>query len=404
MMASMGLLFCCSQLISAGDSLRMIEMDGGEHPDLHVDGFVLRSMYMYAVSRDEKPKTLITRKMKFNEHAHLCNIEKINARRKLLQFPELGATLSSREQIVALTRLNWLAYPDEILSNWTSDVLGPIYQAGDGRFGQSLDMEVTNIQALRNAIKAELDETAGVSWSNDYTPSSARDTIGIAALEFTRGNLTVLAFRGSFTPGDFANIQNWVIDWVLGSMTAQMKRIWIEQAGLDWGSDLETGQQQSTLKQVIALNLINAFLTPFGSTSFASDLASAVAGLANLSLTAGDAASTGYWTLDKYVADAARRAAAERGGPLLLSGQSQGGTRAQLMSMYLRKRYNETHNGITFGATGAQCMARRLDTGANLLGPPPTPPPPRRRPHPHPHPAAAAAAAAADLRWRGCVR
>jgi len=39
---------------------------------------------------------------------------------------------------------------------------------------------------------------------------------------------------------------------------------------------------------------------------------------------------------------------------LLMSGHSQGGTRAALVSMYLRRRYGVMYNATTFAATGPQ--------------------------------------------------
>jgi hypothetical protein len=56
------------------------------------------------------------------------------------------------------------------------------------------------------------------------------------------------------------------------------------------------------------------------------------------------------------------------GQSLLLTGHSQGGTRAALASMYLRKRTGVSYETVSFAATGAACMARRLyNTGANFL-------------------------------------
>jgi hypothetical protein len=310
--------------------------------------------------------------MKFTENPHLSTLEGLNSRRKLLQMSELGATLTSRAQILALAKLNFLAYPgdrDEIINGYYGpEIVDPIYKAGDGAFGSNLTSELDKIEAMHKVIEAEVNQTAGASWAYKNTPNTARKTIGVAALEFTRGNLTLLVFRGTFTPGDYNNINNWIIEWVLGSMTAHMKRVWTDQAGLDWGPDLQDKAQQSTFKQTMVINAVVAAMSPFLSSAFPSDLAAAVAGLANLSFSAADAARLGYWPLDKLIADSARAAAAARGGELRLSGHSQGGTRAQLVSMYLRKRYGETYPGITFGATGAMCLARRLGSGADLLG------------------------------------
>ena len=53
---------------------------------------------------------------------------------------------------------------------------------------------------------------------------------------------------------------------------------------------------------------------------------------------------------------------------MVLTGHSQGGTRAQLASMYLQKEYGIQVPTVSFAATGAACMARQLfDTSGNLL-------------------------------------
>ena len=330
----------------ASSQVRLIEDEGGQHPDVNVDGFVLRSLYLHSKNGIDG-NAIVRRSLKFTEHPHLNSLETMNKRRKLLQIPELGGTLNSRAQILALAKLNFLAYPgtrDETTNAYyPSDVVDPIYKAGDGSFGSNLTSELDEIQAMHNAIEAEVTKTTGATWAYKYTPDSARDTIGVAALEFTRGNMTVLIFRGTFSPGDYANINNWVVDWVFGSMTAQMKRMWIDQAGLDWGQDLQAREQQSTLKQSTTLYLLVTLFSPFFSTSFPADLAAAASKVPNASLTASDAARVGYWFLDKLIADTARQAAAARGGPLLLSGHSQGGTRAQLISMYLRRYIHPRH-------------------------------------------------------------
>ena len=43
---------------------------------------------------------------------------------------------------------------------------------------------------------------------------------------------------------------------------------------------------------------------------------------------------------------------------LLLTGHSQGGARASLVSMYLKKKYGVSYNTVTFAATGDLCCLR----------------------------------------------
>ncbi len=231
-----------------------------------------------------------------------------------------------------------------------------------------MEKELSNLQALHDTIAAEIASTPGAHWNYKFTPDTANDTIGVAALEFTRGNLTVLVFRGSYSPGDFSNIKNWIYDWVFAAMSARMKDAWVREAGLPWDAELSAREGQSTFKQALALQAFRWITSPYMSSSFASDLARAAGRIANFSFAGGEEETLGYWPIVRRIVDDARTAARDRGHELHLSGHSQGGSHAQLASMYLRRRYGEAHNGTTFGATGAACFARRLASGASLLG------------------------------------
>ena len=45
--------------------------------------------------------------------------------------------------------------------------------------------------------------------------------------------MTVLAFRGSLTTGDFGNIENWFLDYVIERSTSRMKQAWTVDAGIE---------------------------------------------------------------------------------------------------------------------------------------------------------------------------
>ncbi|KAL7565849.1 hypothetical protein ACA910_007408 [Epithemia clementina (nom. ined.)] len=121
-----------------------------------------------------------------------------------------------------------------------------------------------------------------------------------------------------------------------------------------------------------------------------------------------NALATGYWTLTRYLIRQVAQQAQERNHYLLLTGHSQGGTRAQLASMYLHQQAEASssaaaaaassssttsssntttstttsssssfptsqvvkhHSTVTFGASGSSCMARQLwyQSNAELL-------------------------------------
>ena len=303
-----------------------------------------------------------------------------------MNLPVFDSHVPSKTLVVALSRLNLLAYPGALAPGSKNPfpskaVMEQIYTAGDGILegNNEMDKELVNLQALHDTIAAEIAATPGAHWNYKFTPDIANDTIGVAALEFTRGNLTVLVFRGSYSPGDFSNIKNWIYDWVFAAMSARMKDAWVREAGLPWDAELSGREGQSTFKQVLALEAFRWITSPYMSKPFASDLARAAGRIANFSFAGGEEGTLGYWPIVRRIADDARAAARARGHELHLSGHSQGGSHAQLASMYLRKRHGEVRNGTTFGATGAACFARRLASGASLLGSAhqrPLPPPP----------------------------
>lgn len=104
-------------------------------------------------------------------------------------------------------------------------------------------------------------------------------------------------------------------------------------------------------------------------TMFSSANAQTPGGLSSQSaivLTTDEATKVGYWPITKAVVDA-MRADVPSGGNLLFSGHSQGGGRAQLAGMYIKKKHSEDHRVVTFAAVGASCFPRLLYSGANLL-------------------------------------
>jgi hypothetical protein len=149
--------------------VRLIEDEGGQNPDVDVDGFVLRSLYMYGAKGGENHDMILRRSLKFSEHPHLSTIETLNTRRKLLQMPELGTILNTRAQILALAKLNFLQYPgtpDEIrMGYYDSDVVDTLYKAGIWIFSSNLTSEVNEIMAMQKIIEAEVTKTSGGSWA-----------------------------------------------------------------------------------------------------------------------------------------------------------------------------------------------------------------------------------------------
>ena len=92
---------------------------GGQHPDAHVDGFVLRSAFI-RVSGSDGSESIHRRMIQFDEQPHLNpdldppDLDTLGAAkgRRLLQtqLPSFDATKNSRERVITLAKLNLLAY------------------------------------------------------------------------------------------------------------------------------------------------------------------------------------------------------------------------------------------------------------------------------------------------------
>ena len=96
------------------------------------------------------------------------------------------------------------------------------------------------------AVFADSAAAEGTTLDELYWPYTAKYDIGVAALEWQRGDIKVLCFRGSYSGGDMSNIPNWFIDFVLEKSTAKLKKAWTEDAGLEWGADQQERESQST--------------------------------------------------------------------------------------------------------------------------------------------------------------
>jgi hypothetical protein len=76
----------------------------------------------------------------------------------------------------------------------------------------------------------------------------------------------------------------------------------------------------------------------------------------------------GYWQITKHLADSFADAHRNNRETIMISGHSQGGTRAQLMSMYLRKSRGWSVETVSVSGTGAKCMASLvMNDDANYL-------------------------------------
>ena len=368
-----------------------------QHPDAHIHGFTLRALYVHAPSQ-----TIERHALRFDDHPHLIDPKSAHSRRLQTDIPAFSATTNSKERVIALLGLNVAAYPgyhDAVVSSAvgtrTETPLGadskccgkPTFDFGWGQVTMDgIDVEdrlwdPTNsskfaddaahhaISEAYMAVFADSAAAEGTTLDELYWPYTAKYDIGVAALEWQRGDIKVLCFRGSYSGGDMSNIPNWFIDFVLEKSTAKLKKAWTEDAGLEWGADQQERESQSTSDLAARTAIRGMSSDPRGNYAtagyvegFDADLVTAVGDDPEMvghvdGLTEEEAFARGYWTITKALVDHVYGDTASSES-LLLTGHSQGATRAQFASMYLREKEGVAIPTLSFAATGAACSAR----------------------------------------------
>jgi hypothetical protein len=123
-------------------------------------------------------------------------------------------------------RMNVAAYPPvldpaapTIDRMFPAHIMAEVLANGEALFDPTATTKLQDDQAARAidlAADAQMrqDPTGGQlppTITEVYSPSAtSKYETGVAALEWVRGGQTVLCFRGSYSPGDFANIENWL--------------------------------------------------------------------------------------------------------------------------------------------------------------------------------------------------
>eukprot|EP00980_Cylindrotheca_fusiformis_P024915 scaffold12720_cov152-Cylindrotheca_fusiformis.AAC.4 len=294
-------------------------------------------------------------------------------------------TIPSKDRTLLLMRLNMAAYPfclDKLKHghgcSFSADTMNGLLAKGQSLYGSNIST-LQDEQDAAQAVEVQnwnyLQDMGFVSTKRSLPKNTAEFDIGVSAMEWNIGNTTILTFRGTFSHGDYDNIEHWMMDYLLEKSTDRMKQAWVEDAGFEWTPDMQElldSHHDDTLAKV-EIRLVQ----DYKERTFPKDLERVMAENSTLrsSLDGGDlskqdAKDTGYWKLTKFIVDEVYAETMSKNRTLVLTGHSQGGTRAQLASMYLQHTYGDDIQvpTVSFAATGAACMARRLfHTSGNLL-------------------------------------
>jgi len=334
----------------------------------------------------------------------------------------------SKARTLFLMRLNMAAYPlcTEKLQHghqcsFSEDTLRQVLQNGQSLYGPNIttyEGEVAATQAFEsrnwdlllspnNSNNSDDNGKTGnvISFRKRSIPKeTAEFDIGLSAMVWELDNdnhldrnTTILVFRGTFTHGDYANIEHWMMNYALEKSTDRMKEAWIKDAGLNWTTEMQDRSDhhddtweklglrahQLWNEEAFPNELLDSILSASKDNDDASSSSSWKAaesppgsrgdgdqdddddednGTSSgfLTMTLREARETGYWELTKHIVDQVVAETVAKNRTLILTGHSQGGTRAQLASMYIQKEHGLEISTVSFAATGAACMARLL--------------------------------------------
>jgi len=283
-----------------------------------------------------------------------------------------GAFQTEREKVLTFLNLNVIASPRDY--GYSDDVVMPIIDEGDSNFGSnisSIQEEHEAWWAVWDEAHAQVIRAAGSSGDAQRLVSpdgnvSDPTSWGVHAIEFTRpGFGRVLCFRGTYGFADMGNAVNWIVDWVEHRMTWGLRTAWSSAVEVEpklghLPPVIETRGEVANDMAVVRGTygfLWNTFIVS-ESTAMKNRAASG-ADPTLLREQAEEVSRTGYWVFTKAMVDGVFNSLAE-GEALYLTGHSQGGSRAALASMYLKKKYNARVEALTFGSIGGGCWSQKL--------------------------------------------
>lgn len=155
----------------------------------------------------------------------------------------------------------------------------------------------------------------------------------------------MIVFRGSYSSGDFDNIVKWIKDWILDRMEKRVK-----DSYTDMGYELTSEQEARSggdVQSRCALRAGTAVFTQMHNT----DLANSADGVSK-----NDINKWGYWPITKMMVRQVLPADRDQGaeGDIYITGHSQGGARASLVSMWLEKEDGSKYRTYAMSPVGVR--------------------------------------------------
>jgi hypothetical protein len=203
----------------------------------------------------------------------------------------------------------------------------------------------------------------GTIWSdtfpNGHFNDGSKDSAGVAMAVYDDGAGTrIFVFRGSYSDGDMNNILNLYADWFLEKFQQRIVDMWT-QTGHTVTNEMSERMSEGLIEEC----LFRQFAPGMGN-SVASKIGDWLP--VNSTITKADIQHYAYWPIIKQIVRHQLPVDRDRSteGKIVISGHSQGGFNANMVSMWLEKEDDAIYNSYAFSGTGTQCAARQLSTGS----------------------------------------
>ncbi|GMI38942.1 hypothetical protein TeGR_g11085 [Tetraparma gracilis] len=283
---------------------------------------------------------------------------------------------TERERVRTSAALNWHLYPPgEAYDDVYDEVLGEaawdrqdIWDQGQGIYGfgwESSQTPTEQAEAYEVYLRAQqeifanylLSDVDTSSWDPRHEPMSrygegTQDATGVALGVYEAADGTqMLVFRGSYSHGDFDNILKWMKDWILEKAGDSVIQAW-EGIGETFTDEMKS-RKGGDLQSRCGMRAGTTLFTNMHN----GDLAESVEGVS-----ASDIKKYGYWPITKLMVRSLLPADRDQNldPTIYISGHSQGGARASLVSMWLEKEDGVAYKTYSLSPLGVQCMSRQL--------------------------------------------
>ncbi|GMH89151.1 hypothetical protein TrVE_jg11726 [Triparma verrucosa] len=380
-------LLCLLNSCSALEAFRRLQvvknedmhpMQAEDHPASSVGGLRLSKFYHWHL---DEPSLLQEHVMEEDEYRRRLELGVYN-------FTEGCCSLKTeRERVRTAAALNFHFYPyayDELFDDDSGEVAwgkAEIYEKGDaldrtnGKLGATAEERAKNAELYQKKQQSFMasfltSDALTEEWDPRHYPedtfnegSSTATGVAMGVYESSDGE-KMIVFRGSYSTGDFDNIVKWIKDWILDRMEQRVK-----DSYTDMGYELTDEQKARSGGDVQSRCALRAGTTVF-TQLHNTDLANNADGI-----TKEDIKRYGYWPITKMmvrqVLPTSRSISSE--GPTYITGHSQGGARASLVSMWLEKEDNVKYRTYAMSPVGVSCFSRKLSflpgstEGENLL-------------------------------------